>query len=40
MITAEAATWLDADAERCRPAAELFVNPAKSLAIDWPARSR
>jgi len=31
---AETATRLDADAERCRPGAELFVNPAKSLAID------
>jgi hypothetical protein len=31
---AETATRLDADAERCRPTAELFVNPAKSLAID------
>ncbi len=31
---AEAATRLDAEAERCRPSAELFVNPAKSLAID------
>jgi glucose/mannose-6-phosphate isomerase len=31
---AETATRLDADAERCRPSAELFVNPAKSLAID------
>jgi hypothetical protein len=25
---------LDADAERCRPTAESFVNPAKSLALD------
>ncbi len=31
---AEAATRLDADAERCRVAAEAFVNPAKSLALD------
>ncbi|WP_306206105.1 SIS domain-containing protein [Actinoplanes sp. RD1] len=31
---AETATRLDADAERCRPAAESFVNPAKSLALD------
>ncbi len=31
---AEAAARLDADAERCRPTAELFVNPGKSLAID------
>jgi D-arabinose 5-phosphate isomerase GutQ len=31
---AEAATRLDADAERCRPSAESFVNPAKSLALD------
>jgi hypothetical protein len=31
---AEAATRLDADAERCRPGAESFVNPAKSLALD------
>ncbi len=31
---AETATRLDADAERCRPGAELFVNPGKSLAID------
>jgi glucose/mannose-6-phosphate isomerase len=30
---AETATRLDADAERCRPAAESFVNPAKSLAL-------
>ena len=31
---AETATRLDADAERCKPAAESFVNPAKSLALD------
>jgi hypothetical protein len=31
---AETATRLDADADRCRPAAESFVNPAKSLALD------
>jgi len=31
---AETATRLDADAERCRPTAESFVNPAKSLARD------
>lgn len=31
---AETATRLDADAERCRPTAESFVNPAKSLALD------
>jgi glucose/mannose-6-phosphate isomerase len=31
---AEAAARLDADADRCRPAAETFVNPAKSLALD------
>jgi hypothetical protein len=31
---AETATRLDADAERCRPSAEAFVNPAKSLALD------
>ncbi|HEX5541069.1 MAG TPA: SIS domain-containing protein, partial [Micromonospora sp.] len=30
---AETATRLDADAERCRPTAESFVNPAKSLAL-------
>ncbi|GAA1878631.1 SIS domain-containing protein [Asanoa iriomotensis] len=30
---AETATRLDADAERCRPSAESFVNPAKSLAL-------
>jgi hypothetical protein len=30
---AETATRLDADAERCRPGAETFVNPAKSLAL-------
>ncbi len=30
---AETATRLDADAERCRPNAESFVNPAKSLAL-------
>jgi glucose/mannose-6-phosphate isomerase len=31
---AEAATRLDADAERCRPGLESFVNPGKSLALD------
>jgi glucose/mannose-6-phosphate isomerase len=31
---AEAAARLDLDAERCRPALESFVNPAKELAID------
>src|SRR5436190_1813910 len=31
---AETATRLDADAERCRPGLESFVNPGKSLAID------
>jgi DNA-binding MurR/RpiR family transcriptional regulator len=31
---AETATRLDADADRCRPAAESFVNPAKTLALD------
>lgn len=31
---AETATRLDADAERARPTAESFVNPAKSLALD------
>src|SRR3954467_7202520 len=30
---AETATRLDADAERCRAAADSFVNPAKSLAL-------
>ncbi|MFY1697860.1 MULTISPECIES: SIS domain-containing protein [unclassified Solwaraspora] len=30
---AETASRLDADAERCRPAAESFVNPAKALAL-------
>lgn len=30
---AETATRLDADAERCRPSAESFVNPAKALAL-------
>jgi glucose/mannose-6-phosphate isomerase len=30
---AETATRLDADAERCRPGAESFVNPAKELAL-------
>jgi glucose/mannose-6-phosphate isomerase len=30
---AETATRLDADAERCRAGAELFVNPAKTLAL-------
>lgn len=30
---AETASRLDTDAERCRPAAESFVNPAKSLAL-------
>jgi hypothetical protein len=31
---AETAARLDADADRCRPGAESFVNPAKSLALD------
>jgi hypothetical protein len=31
---AETATRLDADADRCRPTAESFVNPAKVLALD------
>jgi hypothetical protein len=31
---AETAVRLDADAERCRPTAESFVNPAKTLALD------
>lgn len=31
---AETAARLDVDAEGCRPAAESFVNPAKSLALD------
>src|SRR5947207_3948639 len=31
---AETATRLDADAERCRPGLESFVNPGKSLAVD------
>ncbi|GIG57237.1 bifunctional glucose-6-phosphate/mannose-6-phosphate isomerase [Longispora fulva] len=31
---AETAARLDAEAERCRPAAESFTNPAKSLALD------
>ncbi len=31
---AETATRLDEDAERCKPAAESFVNPAKALALD------
>jgi hypothetical protein len=31
---AETAARLDQDAERCRPSAEYFVNPAKSLALD------
>jgi glucose/mannose-6-phosphate isomerase len=30
---AETATRLDADAERCRPGADSFVNPAKELAL-------
>ncbi|WP_018802652.1 SIS domain-containing protein [Salinispora arenicola] len=30
---AETAARLDADADRCRPSAESFVNPAKSLAL-------
>jgi len=30
---AETATRLDADADRCRPSAESFVNPAKALAL-------
>src|SRR5262245_7151180 len=31
---AETAERLDADAERCRPSADSFVNPAKELALD------
>lgn len=31
---AETAARLDSDADRCRPAAESFVNPAKALALD------
>jgi hypothetical protein len=31
---AETAARLDMDADRCRPSLELFVNPAKSLALD------
>jgi D-arabinose 5-phosphate isomerase GutQ len=31
---AETAARLDADADRCRPTAESFVNPAKSLALE------
>jgi len=31
---AETAARLDADADRCRPSAESFVNPAKTLALD------
>jgi glucose/mannose-6-phosphate isomerase len=31
---AETAARLDADADRCRPTAESFVNPSKSLALD------
>lgn len=31
---AETAARLDMDAERCRPSAESFVNPAKALALD------
>jgi len=31
---AETASRLDADAERCRPTAESFVNPAKAMALD------
>jgi len=31
---AETASRLDAEADRCRPSAESFVNPAKSLALD------
>ena len=31
---AETAARLDADADRCRPTAESFVNPGKSLALD------
>jgi glucose/mannose-6-phosphate isomerase len=31
---AETAARLDMDADRCRPTAESFVNPAKSLALD------
>ena len=30
----ETASRLDADAERCRPSADSFVNPAKELALD------
>src|SRR3954447_23854886 len=36
---AETATRLDADAERCRPGADSFVNPAKSLALGLAASS-
>ena len=35
---AETAARLDADAERCRPAAESFVNPAKALALGLARR--
>ena len=35
---AETAARLDADAEACRPTAESFVNPAKSLALDLAER--
>jgi hypothetical protein len=31
---AETASRLDADAERCRPSAESFLNPGKALALD------
>jgi hypothetical protein len=31
---AETASRLDADAQRCRPTAESFANPAKALALD------
>lgn len=31
---AETAARLDAEADRCRPSAESFVNPAKTLAVD------
>jgi hypothetical protein len=31
---AETAARLDADADRCRPSAQAFVNPAKTLALD------
>jgi hypothetical protein len=31
---AETAARLDADADRCRPSAESFVNPGKTLALD------